>query len=111
MSSHHTPGVYDPDILKVMGDAFDRAWKEFKPKPNNAEPSRFLMARAIIQAVNAGSVEASILVDKATRALRAEIGADHGAFAVMGARRVRKKGPPVAFTLPRSASGCSANAA
>jgi len=94
-----------------MSDAFDRAWSAFKPKPENAELSRLLMARAIIEAVEAGAIEASVLVDKATRALTAALGEDGEAIVVVGARRVRKSGPPPAFSLPRSASPWSANAA
>jgi hypothetical protein len=111
MSSHHTPGVYDAEILRIMGEAFDRAWSGVKPSPKNAEASRFLMARAIIQAVDAGAAEATILADKATRALSAAIGEDREALVLIGARRLSKKGPPLAYVLTRSASPLSANAA
>jgi hypothetical protein len=110
MSSHKTPGAYEPEILKVMGEAFDRAWEEFRAGPKYDELSRFLIARAIIQAVEAGAVEATILVDTATRALRAALGEDREALFTVDVRRVGTKGP-LAIIRPRSASPCSMYAA
>ncbi len=81
MPSHLTPGVYEPETLKIMVDAFDRAWKEFRHTPRNAEAKlvRNLMACAIIGALDAGAVESTILVDKALRAARAAILGDREA--------------------------------
>jgi hypothetical protein len=77
MPSHLMPGVYEPETLIIMSDAFDRACKEFKRTPRNAEMVRNLMACAIIEAVNAGAIESTTLVDKALRALaRAAISED-----------------------------------
>ncbi len=111
MSSHHMQGVYAPEILKVMGDALDRAWKEFKPRPKNAELARLLMTSAIIDAVEAGAAEATILADKATRALSAAIGEDREALVAVGACRVGRMGPLLAFPPSRSASPWSVHAA
>lgn len=73
MPSHLTRGVYEPETLKVMVDAFDQAWKEFRRTPRNAELVRNLMACAIVEAVDAGAVESTILVDKALEAVKAAI--------------------------------------
>ncbi len=79
MPSHLTPGVYEPETLKIMVDAFDQAWKEFRPGPRSPEVVRNLMARAIIEAVDAGAIESTILIDKALHAARAAILVDRQA--------------------------------
>jgi hypothetical protein len=56
-----------------MGSAFDAAWENFKPAPNDAVLARLLMASAIIEAVEAGAREPEVLTTKAVRALRAAI--------------------------------------
>jgi hypothetical protein len=96
---HLTPGVYEPEILKVMGDTFDRAWQEFKPRPNNAELARNLMASAIIEAVEAGAVGPTILVDRALRALRAAIFEDRETPGAVDARHTGWKRLPLAATV------------
>lgn len=73
MPSRLTPRVYEPETLKIMVEAFDRGWKEFRRAPRNAELVRNLMACAIIEAVDAGAVESNILVDKALHAVGAAI--------------------------------------
>jgi hypothetical protein len=79
MPSHLTPGVYEPETLKIMVDALDRAWKELKRRPRAAELARNLMACAIVEAVDAGVVDSTILVDKALHAVRAMISEDRHA--------------------------------
>jgi hypothetical protein len=89
MPLYLTPSVYYPQILKVMGDALDIAWKKFRPVPKNAELARTVMASAIIEAVEVGELEPATLVDKATRALRAAIKEDPEALNAVAARRTR----------------------
>jgi hypothetical protein len=73
MSSHLNPGVYEPETLKIMVQAFDRCWNEFRHTSRNTAIVRNLMACAIVEAVEAGAVESNILVDKALRAVEAAI--------------------------------------
>jgi hypothetical protein len=96
MFSHLTSGVYDPEILKEMGDAFDTAWKKFKPVPKNAALARTVMASGIIEAVEAGESEPATFVDRATRALRAAIKEDPEALNAVAARRTRRNCLPLA---------------
>jgi hypothetical protein len=98
MFSHLTSGVYYPEILTVMGDALDIAWKKFRPVPKNAALARTVMASAIIEAVEARELEPAIpiLVDKATRALRAAIKEDPEALNAVAARRTRWRRLPLA---------------
>ena len=67
------PGAYGPELLKVMGSAFDAAWENFKPTPNDTVLARLQMASAIIEAVEAGAREPEVFTTKAVRALRAAI--------------------------------------
>jgi hypothetical protein len=96
MLSHLASGVYYPEILKVMGDALNTAWKKFNPVPKNTSLARTVMASAIIEGVEAGELEPAILVDKATRALRAAIKEDPEALNAIAARRARWERLPLA---------------
>ena len=96
MFSHLTSGVYYPEILTVMGDALDIAWKKFRPVPKNAALARTVMASAIIEAVEAGESEPATFVDRATRALRAAIKEDPEALNAVAARRTRWRRLPLA---------------
>jgi hypothetical protein len=64
--SRFTSGVYTPELVKVMSGAFDRAWRDFEPRPKNQTLAMSLMASAIIEAVEAGEREEEALVRKAT---------------------------------------------
>ncbi|THD42558.1 MAG: hypothetical protein E7774_15330 [Bradyrhizobium sp.] len=99
MPSHLTPGVYEPEALKIMGDAFDRAWKEFRPRTRNAELVRNLMACAIIEAVDAGAMESTILVDKALHAVRAAISEDREAPRPVAMAQIANR--MLGYPLPR----------
>ena len=104
MHSHPTPGAYEPAILKVMGDALDTAWKEFKPKPKDAELARRLMAIAIIKAVRTGAIEPTTLVGSAIRALRAAIWEDREIAAAAAIRsRWTRLSLTYSVTPPQSA--------
>jgi hypothetical protein len=95
MLSYLTSGVYGPEILKVMGDAFDTAWKKFNPVPKNTELARILMASAIVEAAEAGELRPAIFVDRATRTLGAAVKDDPEALDAIAARRARWKRLPL----------------
>jgi hypothetical protein len=57
-------GIYYPEMLRVMGDALDAAWKEFKPTPKNEKLA------------GAGKRDHDVLVRKATVTLMAAIKID-----------------------------------
>jgi hypothetical protein len=59
-------GAYGPEAVKVMSEAFDRAWVDFAPRPKNEGLARSLMASAVIEAVEAGDRDQASLVRKAT---------------------------------------------
>lgn len=66
MPSRFTSGAYEPERVKVMSDAFERAWGDFAPRPKNENLARSLMASAIVEAVEAGDLDHASLVRKAT---------------------------------------------
>ena len=66
MPSRFTSSAYSPELVKVMSDAFDRAWDDFAPRPKNATLARSLMASAIVEAVEAGDRDHASLIRKAT---------------------------------------------
>lgn len=69
-------GIYYPEMLRVMGDALDAAWREFKPTPKNEDLARLVMASAIIEGIEAGKRDHDVLVRKATVTLMAAIKID-----------------------------------
>jgi hypothetical protein len=69
MPSRFTSGAYDPELVKEMSQAFDRAWGDFAPRPKNEELARSLMASAIIETVEAGKRDQDDLARGATLAL------------------------------------------
>jgi hypothetical protein len=91
MPSRFTSGVYDPDLVKAMGEALDSAWAKFEPPPGNLELARGLMASAIIEAVEAGERAPHALAEKAERALRAAIKEDPTAVGVRGHSKTKGK--------------------
>ena len=68
--------AYDPQLVKLMGEARDSAWNDFSPQPKNKKLARSLMASAISEAVEAGSRDRDVLVRKATVVLMAAIKLD-----------------------------------
>jgi hypothetical protein len=64
--SQFASGAYGPELVKVMSDAFDRAWDDFAPRPKNEALARSLMASAIVEAIEAGDRDHDSLVRKAT---------------------------------------------
>jgi hypothetical protein len=91
MPSRFTSGVYDPDLVKAMGEALDSAWAKFEPPPRNHELARGLMASAIIEAVEAGERASQALAERAERALRAAIKEDPKALGVRGRAKAKRK--------------------
>ena len=66
MPSRFASGVYGPELVKIMSDALDRAWRDFEPRPKNEVLAKSLMASAIIEAVEAGDSGEEALVRRAT---------------------------------------------
>ncbi len=64
-------GEYGPELVGLMGDALDRAWKVVRPKVSDAQLGRLVMASAIIDKVDAGARERDALVEAAISALTA----------------------------------------
>jgi hypothetical protein len=71
MPSSFNSGAYGPELLKVMGDALEAAWKMFSIPSKDVELARLYMASAIMDAVDAGVREEAALVTEAAAALRA----------------------------------------
>jgi len=69
MPSHFAARAFEPE----MNNAFDQAWRDFRPRPQNEELARSILATAIIEAMEAGDREPVDLARKATLALRAAI--------------------------------------
>jgi hypothetical protein len=63
-------GLYWPELVKLMTEAFDLALADFEAPPPAAKK---LLADAIIEGVDAGEREPSVLADRATIALRRAI--------------------------------------
>jgi hypothetical protein len=62
--------VYEPELIKTMVDALERAWANFEPRPNNKGVARSILARAIINAVETGSTSPDAWSQRATLVLR-----------------------------------------
>jgi hypothetical protein len=69
MLSHPTSSAYEPELVKTMSDAFERAWGDFAPRPRNERLAKSLMAGAIVETVEAGNRKPDDLVRSATLAL------------------------------------------
>jgi hypothetical protein len=64
---------YDPELVKLMTDALDSAWRKIETRAESAELARLVLAGAIIDAVDGGSREREELVAKAVAALAAAV--------------------------------------
>jgi hypothetical protein len=73
MPSRFASGAYDPELVKVMGEALDAAWAKFDPPPKDHDLGRLHLASAIVDAVEAGVREPEVLAAKAVHALRTAI--------------------------------------
>jgi hypothetical protein len=62
---------YDPELIKLMKVALERAWDKVRNPPKSAELARLVLASAIIDAVDAGVRECEQLAAKALAALAA----------------------------------------
>jgi hypothetical protein len=70
MPERFTSGLYWPELVKIMSEAFDLALAHFE-LPTRA--AKKLLADAIIEGVDAGEREPAALADRATNALRRAI--------------------------------------
>lgn len=93
MPARFYSGVYGPELVEMMGRAFDSAWADFAPQPANKDLARSLMATAIIDAVELGTRDHENLVRRATVALIIAIKTDPEALgrAAFGADRQAAK--------------------
>jgi hypothetical protein len=71
MPSRFNSGAYEPELVKIMGDALEAAWKMFSIPAKDVELARLHMASAIIDAVEGGVREETVLSTKAGAALQA----------------------------------------
>jgi hypothetical protein len=69
MIEFFTSGGYGPELLKIMSDALESAWRKAPGAPWDSEFARLIMASAIIQQVDAGVCAHEVLVDSAITAL------------------------------------------
>jgi hypothetical protein len=71
MPSRFTSGAYEPEIVALMGEALDLAWKDFRfNRPRDQTLAKKLLASAIIAGVERGHREPELLAKAATKALR-----------------------------------------
>ena len=82
MPQRFASDTYDPELTKLMGDALEKAWSDFEPRPRARALARSLMATAIIEAVESGRMDHADLVRAATVGLMTAIKADPGALRV-----------------------------
>jgi hypothetical protein len=68
-----SPGVYDPELVALMGRALEAAWEKFSPRPRDVDLARLLMAGAILERVNTGVSATDILTETAMQALHAAL--------------------------------------
>jgi hypothetical protein len=80
MPSRFTSGAYEPELVKEMSDAFEHAWGDFEPRPRDERLAKWLMATAIIEAVELGTRGHENLVRRATVALMTAVKADPDAL-------------------------------
>jgi hypothetical protein len=90
MPSRFTSGSYEPELIKEMSDAFERAWADFAPRPKNERLAKRLMATAIVESVELGTRDHETLVRRATVALMTAIKADPKLLDAADARRLQK---------------------
>jgi hypothetical protein len=76
MPSRFTSGAYEPEIVKLMSEAFDSAWARFTPRPSNEDLAKKLLAGAVIELVEGGVRDPEALVRRASMALQAAIKID-----------------------------------
>jgi hypothetical protein len=89
MPSRFTSGAYEPELVKEMSDAFERAWSDFAPRPKDERLAKWLMATAIVEAVELGTRGHEELVRRATVALMTAVKVDPEALD--GAARQAKR--------------------
>ena len=93
MASRFNSGLYEPELVKIMGQALDDAWATFNPPPRNTDLARQMLATAIIDAVDAGSCEPTALTRQAIKALKAALRSPVLAASLGGRRKARAMAP------------------
>jgi hypothetical protein len=71
MLSRLTSGEYGPDLVELMSEALDSAWRQVRRPPRDAELARLIMAAAILEQVDAGVRVRDELIGGAAKALAA----------------------------------------
>lgn len=72
LSQYRVPGrkiyvsAYDPDVLRIMGIAFDRAWENLSGWVVRHENNRRNLSKLIILHVDRGEIDSDRLSDLAT---------------------------------------------
>ena len=66
-------GVYDPEMVGLMGVALDAAWAQVTPHPKDRDLARLFMASAILEKMEEGGSAADVLVETALLALQAAL--------------------------------------
>jgi hypothetical protein len=61
--------IYQPEVIRLMKDAFDTAWPMVKAAGEDAELTRYLLASAIIDQVNAGVDDSETIAARAVATL------------------------------------------
>jgi hypothetical protein len=111
MPTRFYPGVYGPELVEMMGGAFDSAWAEFEPKPANQGLARSLMATSIIAAVELGTRDHHNLVRRATVALITAIKTDPKALGRAAPDANRETSTPARRQMLRAAGLAEAGGA
>ena len=66
--------AFGPDVLKVIGKAFDAAWTELEPsvtnRPDGIEAARLRLANIVLSLAKDDSSDAELLKNEAVRVFR-----------------------------------------
>lgn len=71
MRSRLTSGEYGPDLVALMSEALESAWRQIPKAPRDAELARLVMAGAILEQIDAGVRVRDDLIAGAANALAA----------------------------------------
>ena len=74
MDATHTPfaqGEYGPELVRLMTEALESAWRQVRPLVKDVELGRLVLASAIIEQVDLGVRVHEDLVATARKALEA----------------------------------------
>jgi hypothetical protein len=72
--SENRAGVFDPKTLRILSEAFDKAWDSFLRRgeltPRNLHTSRSRLAQLILDEVRKGDLDSHVLARSAIDKLR-----------------------------------------